>query len=80
MNSFNSAFSRQRKLSEMQIYEIIPLKTIRGRNLKDFDILLGESEPFTTLSSSKVANLHPFYGNVLKFLELKFFNFSDDCC
>ena len=60
INPFGSAFPRQRKFSEILIYATIPLKTIQGRNFNEFSILLGETEPFTTLSSSKIANLLSF--------------------
>ena len=80
INSFSSAFPRQRKFSEILIYATIPLKTIQGRNFNEFSILLGETEPFTTLSSSKIANLLSFFRNALKFLQLKFFTASSDDC
>ena len=51
INAFSSAFLRQRKLSEILTYETVLLKTIKGRNFNGFSILLGETEPFTTLSS-----------------------------
>ena len=67
INSFSSAF-----LSEIQIYAIIHLTTIQGRNINNFDILLGESEPFTTFISCKVANLHPFLGMFWNFYSWNF--------
>ena len=65
--SFSSAF-----LSEIQIYAIIPLTTIQWRNFNNFDILLGESEPFTTFVSCKFANLHPFLGMFWNFYSWNF--------